>query len=62
MLYALFAILAGLARQRAILTMKINRPNQDLAPSSLGQSLSADRGRDAAKFLPAVMGGATIPK
>jgi hypothetical protein len=29
MLYALFAILAGLARQRAILTTKINRTNQE---------------------------------
>lgn len=45
MLYALFAILAGLARQRAILTTKINRTNRDLDPSSLGQPLSADHDR-----------------
>ena len=34
MLYALFAILAGLARQRAILTTKINRANRDFDPTT----------------------------
>jgi hypothetical protein len=64
MLYAPFAVLAGLARRRAIVTTKSNRKNRSLDPSSLGQPLSADqlersdvipvsdadRGRDAAKI------------
>ena len=45
MLYALFAVLAGLARQRAILTAKINRTNRGFDPSSLRQPLSPDRDR-----------------
>jgi len=43
MLYALFAILAGLARQRAILTMKITPMNADFAAS-------ADRRQDVGKL------------
>jgi drug/metabolite transporter (DMT)-like permease len=45
MLYALLAILAALARRRAILTTKINRTNRDLDPSLLRQPLSADHDR-----------------
>jgi hypothetical protein len=44
-LYALFAVSAGLARQRAIVTRKSNRKNRSLDPSSPGQPLSADHDR-----------------
>ncbi|MGP0090876.1 MAG: hypothetical protein ACLPKB_13090 [Xanthobacteraceae bacterium] len=46
MLYALFAVLAGLARQRVIVMTKSNRKNRSLDPSSLRQPLSADHDRD----------------
>lgn len=45
MLYALFAILAGLARQRAIVATNSNRKDRSLDPSSLRQPLSADQDR-----------------
>ena len=45
MLYGVFAILAGLARQRAILTTKTGAMKQDLDPSSPGRPLSADHDR-----------------
>ncbi len=45
MLCALCAVLAGLARQRAIVTTKSNRKNRSLDTSSLRQPLSADHDR-----------------
>jgi len=40
-----FAILAGLARQRAIQMTEVNGTNRDLDPSSLRQPLSTDHDR-----------------